>query len=132
MPGIIFQTQAIKVVNSGGGYKERTIRKVHKDALGRETVEKIHQRSAKRQTGTDYVVFKCPAPGCGKRNKKSMYEAKAITGEAVSFICYACRREIEVDRPKPKIQVASDIVVPEVEKPKHVGLLGPDGRPIQR
>ena len=132
MPGIILRTTAIKVVNKGGGFKTRMRKEIVKDAMGREMIYTHQEVTKERQKGTDYVVFNCPAPGCGKRNKKSLYEAKAMTASKdLSFVCYHCRREIEVSRPMPDMDIIR-IVAPELEKPKHIGLYGPDNRPLNR
>jgi hypothetical protein len=133
MSGIILKTTAIKIVNKGGGFKTKMKKDVVKDAMGHEHTYTHQVISANRIKGTDYVVFNCPAPGCGKRNKKSMYEAKAVTKDKeLSFICYNCRREIEVAKPKPKPAAVDLITSPDIQAPKYSGLLGPDGRPIHR
>jgi hypothetical protein len=131
MSGLIFRTEAIKIINKGGGYKGRTRKEIIKNALGGEHVYRHREVSAKRHKGTDYVVFNCPAPDCGKRNNKSIYEAKGKTESGdLSFICHGCRREIEVSRPSPKHEDPS-IILPGIETARHVGLYGPDNRPLR-
>jgi hypothetical protein len=136
MPGIILQTNAVDVVNKGGGFPTKTFRKeIFVGPLKRKRVVSQKMVSTKKMPGTDYVVFNCPAPGCGQRNKKSVYEAKAQTADGrLSFKCSHCYREIEVQRPmsqllseKDKPQTSSRIV-----NPGNSGLLvGSDGKPIR-
>lgn len=134
MPGIILRTTALKIVNKGGGYKTRMAKDIVKNAMGREMVYRHQEVTKERQKGTDYIVFNCPGPDCGKRNKKSMYEAKALTASGeLSFKCYSCHREIEVARPKPMLdEKAKAIIVPDIQKPTFSGLYGPNNQPIQR
>jgi len=78
--------------------------------------------------GTDYVVFKCPAPRCGKRNKRPVYEAKAQTKDGrLSFKCNGCYREIEVQRPIQNIQIPEPMIEGQIRPGT---LFDPNGRPI--
>lgn len=128
MGEMILRTKALKICNKGGGVKWRTVVETVKDMFGVEHRQHHHERTEGRIKGSDYVVFLCPWPSCKARNKQSMYQAKNITPDGVlSFKCWSCRREIEVEKPVERPQ----IIVPELaQQPRHVGLLGPDGRPI--
>jgi hypothetical protein len=133
MTGIVLQTNAVKVENHGGGYPTKMIHEEIDAGMGIK--KKITRRmiSTKKIQGTDYVVFICPAPDCGKRNRKSVYEAKASTGDGrLSFKCHACRREVEVQKPMGQM-----LTVKQEEKPptapqfKPGTILGPDGLPAR-
>jgi hypothetical protein len=74
MSGIVLRTHAVAVVNKGGGIPTKMFDRKITDQLGitvREVREKREAR--KRVKGSDYIVFKCP--GCGQRNRKSMYDS---------------------------------------------------------
>ena len=129
MSGIILRTNALKIVRGKGGFPTRTRYETRKNDLGVEERIKIHEEYQKRVPGTDYVVFNCPWDGCRARNKQSMYQAKGVVGDLISFRCNRCRREIEVSRP---IEKPKSIIIPTIDAPKHVGLFGPDNRPIVR
>lgn len=91
MSGIVLQAKAIKIINKGGGVQWRIDRK---ESLVR----------GKPDTGSDYVVFICPKPGCGHRNKQSMYESESyhdVANDRIPFKCKMCRTTIEVTRPAP-------------------------------
>ena len=74
MPGIVLQTNAEKIVNREGGYPTKTFREKIEAGPLRSKVIKKRMVSTIKAKGTDYVVFQCPA--CGKRNRRSMYDAK--------------------------------------------------------
>jgi hypothetical protein len=132
MPGIVFQANAEKIVNRPGGYPTTTVRKELdgiQSLVSRKKVIKHRMVSIVRAKGSDYVVFTCPAPDCKRRNKKSVYEAKAQTGDGrLSFKCVGCYREIEVQRPIANIESPSPVTSPEGFRPGT--LFGPNGRPI--
>lgn len=89
MSEIILRVTATKIVNKGGGVMRRIDRKKG-------------EAQEKTDRGSDYVVFNCPHPKCGHRNKQSMYEADAYVPAntaAIPFRCRMCRRLIEVDPP---------------------------------
>jgi|GEM_PF-1808636 hypothetical protein len=134
MPGVILRTTAVKVVNKGGGHKTKTVREPLPDPdgeLAKEAVKlglrlkksiKRYLRSNQRVPGTDYVVFECP--GCGARNKRSMYDVKGATTDGqVSFKCNRCYREIEVAKP-------IDLIPPMVKPDSPGGLVGPHGQAL--
>lgn len=136
MPGIILQTNAVKIVNRGGGFPTKMFREEIEFGILR-IKKKITRRmvSTKHLPGTDYVVFVCPAPDCGNRNRRSVYEAKAQTKDGrLSFKCNRCYREIEVQRPmsnilsaKPQPQAA-----PAAGPPVRPGvILGLNGLPMK-
>jgi hypothetical protein len=94
MSEIILRTTALKIVNKGGGTMRRWV-PVEDDPSKLRAMEK-------KDTGTDYIVFVCPSPKCGHRNRQSMYEAENYhtPGEdRIPFRCRICRRLIEVTRP---------------------------------
>lgn len=98
MSEIILQTMAIKITNRGGGTMRRIDRK---EQTAKEKVD----------TGTDYVVFNCPHPKCGKRNKQSMYEManyKPANEDVIPFKCKICRRTVEVARPRQQATLIMD------------------------
>ena len=114
MSGIVIQTKALKVTNSGGGSPSKTFN------IGRG------QRTTQtwpKQKGTDYVIFNCP--GCGKRNKHSMYEVKGKAGDMLSFRCHGCYNTIDVEPPK-----ATKIILDPNSPALKSGIVGPDGRPV--
>jgi len=111
MPGVILQATALKVVNKGGGYVTKTVVEETEDKLGRKSRSHKHLRSRERAKGSDYIVFNCP--GCGTRNKRSIYDVKGRAGDSLSFTCHGCYKEIEVARPK------------------EIKILGPDGNSIK-
>jgi hypothetical protein len=117
MSGIILQGKALKIVNKGGGRKQRT-----------ENLGGGRRRSliGPKEKGTDYVVFNCPAPDCGARNKRSVYETKGRAGNALSFKCNRCLREIEVLAPIKPVMIVSGTA----DARFNPGLVGPDGRPL--
>jgi hypothetical protein len=127
MPVIVLQTNAIKVVNREGGYPTKTFRE---ESVGGRPLKR-RMVSTIRAKGTDYVVFVCPAPSCGKRNKRSVYEAKGQTDDGrLSFKCngYGCGREIEVQRPIQDIHIPQPMIQGSEIKP---GILyGANGRLI--
>ena len=110
MPGIILQGTALKVVNKGGGFPTKTVVDITKDELGAEHRSHRHLQSRNRIKGSDYVIFMCP--GCGKRNKQSVYQMKGRAGQSLSFKCNKCCREIELT------------------PPRKINLFGADGKPI--
>ena len=132
MPGIIFQTNAVKVVNKGGGYPTKTFKEeISLGPLDPKKVIHRHMISTKKEKGTEYVVFHCPAPDCHKRNRRSVYEAKAQTQDGrLSFKCNKCYREIEVQRPMSQIEKPVPVPIPDARGFRPGTLLGPNGRPI--
>lgn len=134
MSGIILETTALSIRNKGGGWKTRNAYrpvtyikpKINKD--GTVTPQEVEGRQkfqeARKDTGSDYVVFNCP--GCKKRNKRCAYEAKGVTAAgAISFLCNGCSREIEVAKPAgPMIQV------PTLANAPGGHLVDPAGRPL--
>lgn len=134
MPGIILQTNAIEVVNKGGGFPTKTFYEEIETGFlrGKKKIAR-HMESAKKLPGTDYIVFKCPAPDCGQRNKQSAYRTKGQTKDGrLSFICNKCRREIEVQRPMG--QVLKIAVPPRTEAQRPVApgvILGANGLPMR-
>lgn len=133
MPGLIFQTNAEKIVNKGGGYPTKTFRQeiILNDVLKTKKTILRHVISTKRNPGSDYVVFTCPAPDCGQRNRRSVYEAKGQTKDGrLSFKCHKCYREIEVQRPMSL--VTETIKIPQPQEIRPGTLLGPNGLPIGR
>jgi hypothetical protein len=117
MPGIIVQSRAIKIVNRGGGRKCKTVRLGN----GRHTTY-----VSDKQPGTDYIVWNCRA--CGKRNKRSAYDIRGASGEAVAIKCNGCLIENEVFKP------TSTPIILDPNSPAQVpsGLVGPDGKPLRR
>lgn len=73
---LTLETTAIKVINKG----------------------KVCIYKGRQNTPTDYVIFNCPDPKCGKRNKQSMYEALYVpeNNERLPFRCKRCGNIIEV------------------------------------
>lgn len=67
---LTLRTVAIKRVNRGG----------HHGRQNPKTGEAA-------DNGTDYVVFNCPLPKCGKRNKQSLYDSLYSGGGATAFKC---------------------------------------------
>ena len=142
MSGLVFQTHALEVKNMGGGFPTKTfIREVEVesgDALVPKTEKKkVRQRmiSTKRVPGSDYVIFNCPVPKCGKRNKKSVYEAKGRTQDGrLVFKCHSCRNEIEVQRPFSHIpdEKKTSVVIPNSQGMMPGTILGADGKPLRR
>jgi hypothetical protein len=132
MTGIVFQTNAEKIVNRGGGYPTKTVRTEIsgvQSLVSRRKFIKQRMISTVKAKGSDYVVFTCPAPDCKRRNKKSVYEAKAQTKDGrLSFKCIGCYREIEVQRPIAHIESPTPVTSPEGFRPGT--LFGPNGRPI--
>jgi transcription elongation factor Elf1 len=135
MPGLVFQTTAVKVINNGGGYPTKTITQEIEIGPLKEK-KKIRRRmiSAKRVKGSDYIVFNCPR--CNKRNKKCVYDAKGQTEDGrLSFKCHSCYSEVEVQRPMSQISqpIPEPIHSPFVNKAglKPGTILGPDGRPAR-
>ena len=110
MPGIILQCTALKIVNKGGGHVTKTVVEEKENKLGIKLRTHRHFRSNKKMPGSDYVVFECP--GCGTRNKRSIYDVKGRAGDSLSFVCHGCYKEIEVSRPKTS------------------SILGPDGKSL--
>jgi transcription elongation factor Elf1 len=135
MPGLVFQANAIKVVNNGGGYPTKTImQEIEVGPL--KTKKKIRRRmiSAKKVKGSDYIVFNCPR--CGKRNKSCIYNAKGQTEDGrLSFKCNGCYSEVEVQRPMSQIsRPENTIEKPTVLNPAGLRpgtILGPDGKPVR-
>jgi hypothetical protein len=131
MSGITLRTQAIKVTNKGGGHKTSTVVEETKTELGKVIRKHKHYETKDRVPGTDYVTFKCP--GCGKRNKQSMYELKGKMEDDLVFQCNGCLRDILVARPTEAIKL---ITVPDagmVDGRGNIhahGLVGPNGRPV--
>ncbi len=126
MTGIVAKTQAIKITRRPGGYQ--TFTKVETIGLRRHH---DHMITKKPLTGSDYIVFICPWQDCGKRNKQSAYEAKAVTpNKNIILRCNSCRREVEVEKPKPeaKLIVPSMISQPEGGGVAKLGLYGPDNK----
>lgn len=133
MPGIVLQTCALKIVNKGGGYPTKTVKESIPAnpnlCFSKERHYHKHMISVKHVKGTDYVVFNCPAPDCGARNKKSVYEAKGQTASGqLAFICHKCHREIEVQRPISHVSTPDPILNNEGLRPGT--LIGPNGKPI--
>ena len=116
MTGIILQGQALAIVNKGGGRKCRT------EKIGGG---KSRMLIGPKEKGTDYIVFNCPAPDCGARNKRSAYECKGRSGNSLSFKCNKCYREIEVAHP-----LNTRIILDPNSAAQSSGILGPDGRPV--
>jgi hypothetical protein len=116
MSGVILRGEALKLVNRPGGYVTKTVVEEHEDALGKKKKTHKHMISREKVRGSDYVVFNCP--GCNKRNKRCIYEAKGRAGNSLSFKCNQCYREIEVAPPAPQ----NKIIRP--------GLVDPNGRVI--
>jgi predicted RNA-binding Zn-ribbon protein involved in translation (DUF1610 family) len=124
MSGVILQGKSLKIVNKGGGFATKTVVQTEKDELGKERTFHRHYQSSKRLAGSDYVVFNCP--GCGKRNKRSMYDAKASAGTAISFNCNGCLREIEVAAP-----VSPNTIIMNTAPPAQSSqLVGPHGQQL--
>jgi hypothetical protein len=131
MNGIVLQTNAVKVVNREGGYPTKTFREEIKTTVPMPKPITIKKRmiSTVKAKGTDYVIFVCPAPSCGKRNKRSVYEAKAQTQDGrLSFKCNGCYREIEVQRPMQDIHIPEPMIHDRGIRPGT--LFGPNGKPI--
>ena len=129
MSELLIKTEAIKLVNKGGGYKLKTVTENFKDAYGKEMSRHHHEISEKKEKGSDYVVFNCPWPDCGKRNRQTVFMAKQITEEKnLTFRCWSCRREIEVMKPKE----IPTIVVPTMERNEFRSLYGPNNKPIRK
>jgi hypothetical protein len=116
MPGIIVLTKAIKVVNKGGGRKCRTVK------LGGG---KCTEYLSDKQPGTDYIIFNCRA--CGKRNKRSAYDVRGASGEAIAIKCNKCLTENEVLKP-----TSTPIILDPNSPAQSSGLVGPDGKPLRR
>ena len=131
MPVIIFQTNALKIDNMGGGYPTKELKdEVFISALEPKKIIRRRVIATKRQPGSDYVVFNCQGPDCGKRNRQSVYAAKGQTKDGrLSFKCNGCRREHEVQRPIAN-EKDTMITIPKPERLMPGTLLGPDGRPI--
>ncbi len=135
MPGIVLQTNAIDVVNKGGGYPTKTFYETVETGILRKKIKfSRHMESTEHLPGSDYVVFKCPAPDCGQRNKQSVYRAKGQTKDGrLSLICNKCRREIEVQRPMGQVLKIEAPPKHEAGRPVAPGIiLGPNGLPIRR
>lgn len=71
--------------------------KTRKDPTKRKG-EQRRQEALVYNTGTDYVVFNCPHPGCGHRNNRSLYEADYSHQAVVGFKCKNCRGSVEVQK----------------------------------
>ena len=132
MTGIILQTNAVKIDNRGGGFPTKMLRQ-EIDLPGPLPRKKTITRrmvSAKRLPGSDYVVFNCPAPGCGKRNRRSIYEAKGQTKDnRLSFKCNKCYREVEVQKPLGHI-LSSGVSTAAASQSSGL-ILDPAGRPVR-
>lgn len=114
MTGIILQVKAIRIDNAGGGQKCKTVN------LGGGA---RRMEFGPKSSGTDYIIFRCP--GCGGRNKRSIYDVKGKAGDSLSFKCNKCLREIEVSKPTES-KLILDLNSPALKS----GLVGPDGKPI--
>jgi hypothetical protein len=126
MSGVILRGQALKVVNKGGGFTTRTVKDEVEDPItGKKTKVHKHQVSRSKLPGSDYIVFNCPA--CGQRNKRCAYEVKGRAGNALSFKCNKCYREIEV---APPLKPNTIIMGTEPAARASSSLVGPDGRPL--
>jgi hypothetical protein len=104
MGEIILRTTAIKIVNKGGGTMRKLV-PVEGDGSKMQVMEKTDR-------GSDYIVFLCPHPQCGHRNKQSLYESEAYHdpgNDRIPFRCRMCRQLIEVTRP----YVAKRIIMPD-------------------
>jgi hypothetical protein len=76
---LAYRATALKVTNKGAN-------KVYPEWKGTKA------------TGTDYVTFECP--GCKKRNRCSMYDAKFTTPDKrIAFACKHCYSVVEVALP---------------------------------
>ena len=133
MPGIVLQTNAVKVVNKGGGFPTKMFREEVQTGINRKHTFTRRMVSTIKNPGTDYVVFVCPAPDCGSRNRKSVYEAKGQTKDGrLSFKCHKCYREVEVQKPMDHILSAQRTLEAVKKSPtfRPGTILSPDGRPI--
>jgi predicted RNA-binding Zn-ribbon protein involved in translation (DUF1610 family) len=125
MPGIVLSANPIGTTSRPAHFEYYN----HYDEvdLGFGKKKRVRTRMQRHVPACEAVIFICPASRCGKRNEQSILRAKASIGETLSFTCAKCGREIEVSKPKPKLQA---IVVPGIEKAKPFGLVDPSGRPI--
>jgi DNA-directed RNA polymerase subunit M/transcription elongation factor TFIIS len=126
MSGIVLRTQADGVGHRNAYVRYFKHKEKVKDQYGIERT--VSTRMQQDMPACETVIFKCPAPKCGAKNEQSVLRSKGAAGESLSFECRKCGREIEVSKPaeQPKI------IVPGIEKPKHMGLVGADGRPLAR
>lgn len=125
--GIILRTQAIGVSKRGSYIKYYTAKEKVKDWLGIEKTVKTRMQQV--VPACEAVIFKCPWDKCGKRNEQSLLNSKGVVGDALSFNCCKCGREIEVTRPAEK---PADIIVPGIDRPKPFALVDSFGRPFAR
>jgi transcription elongation factor Elf1 len=99
MSNIRVQAYAEKIVNKGGGMKGQKVWKTHKETInGKEEEVHYQERVEIKTTGSDYIVFNCPA--CSKRNNRVAYDAKVEEdGKVLVFRCNKCLTMVEVKRP---------------------------------
>jgi DNA-directed RNA polymerase subunit M/transcription elongation factor TFIIS len=139
---IIMKAVAIKIVNRGGGtmfrlvkdkvksvepsddatkqvdaeieQAEAQIRQVQLDSGKTAPSERMLHTYAKTDTGSDYVIFRCPS--CGRRNNQCAYDMlnyKPANEDVIPFKCKVCRRTVEVSRPPAEIGNQSLIMAPD-------------------
>jgi predicted RNA-binding Zn-ribbon protein involved in translation (DUF1610 family) len=134
MPELHVQTNALKIVNKGGGYKGKSKYEIHEEEItlpgsdGKpiKRMEKVLERKRyeEKTTGSDYIVFNCP--NCGARNKRCAYDAKVQDkGSVLEFRCHKCRYLVDVKRPINIITTDEAIIY------NPTGLVGLDGKEIK-
>lgn len=125
MSGIVLQATATGIGHRNSYFRYTKKKEKEKDARGIErTVVREYQQ---RVPACETVKYVCPAPKCGAKNEHSILSAKGNAGEELIFTCRKCGREIQVSRPLDQ----PTIIVPGINKPEHVGLVGLDGRPLR-
>lgn len=97
---LVLQTQALKVINKGGGVQWSR----EKD---NPSMSRGHPDS-----GSEYVVFKCAR--CQTRNKQCMHAAVYVPADSarLPFKCWKCQTVNEVAPPETK-NTASLIISPD-------------------
>ena len=65
------------------------------------------------QKRTDYVVFNCPDPRCGQRNKQSLYEAQNYLPSDENWIPFKCKKCGTTVEVQPPAKAGSLIVSPD-------------------
>lgn len=125
MSGVVLQTTATGIGIRQSYFRYFKKKEKVKDSFGIERT--VTRRMEQEMPACETVKFVCPAPKCGAKNELSIIAAKGNAGQELIFLCRKCNREIQVS--KPLEQPA--IIVPGINKPEHVGLVGPDGRPLR-
>jgi hypothetical protein len=87
MPGVILQTEAIKISNKGGGIRQE---------------REGNMIRAGKVTGSDYVIFICPH--CDHRNNRCIYDADYAHRGVLAYKCRMCRGDVEVSRLKADLK----------------------------